>query len=107
MKPVLTYTLRGFQVGMWGLVLIVVVIIFTLVIHETGTYGDVIPYFHAVYEEVMIKHFMPNAVFTMETILKHYWEWALVVLLLPLAVGFLIGLGKRQRRKEAEPVGQK
>jgi len=107
MKPVLRYTLRGLQVGMWGLVLTVVVIIFTLVIHETATSGDVIPYFRAVYEEVMIKHFMPNTVFTIETILKHYWGWALAVLLLPLVTGFVIGLGKRQPRKEAKPAVQK
>jgi hypothetical protein len=107
MKPVLTYTLRGFQVGIWGLLLTVVVIIFNLMITETGSYGDLIPYFRAVYEELIIKHLMPNAAFAVVTILEHYWQWALAVLVLPLVMGFLIGLGKRQHRREAKPAGEK
>ena len=96
MKLVLKYALRGLNVGIWSLLLTVIVIIFILVMNEIDMYSVLIPYLSAVYKEVLIKHIIPNAEFTIVTILKYYWRWALLVLLLPLLIGCIIGLIKRQ-----------
>jgi len=106
MKLVLKYSLRGLNVGIWSLLLTAIVIIFILVMNETDIYSVLIPYLNAVYKNVFIKYIIPNAEFTLVTILKYYWRWALLVLLLPLLIGCTIGLIKRQAIKRCEPSGQ-
>jgi len=101
MKLVLKYALRGLNVGIWSLLLTVIVIIFILVMNETDSSSVLIPYLNAVYKNVVIEYIIPNAEFTLITILKYYWHWALVVLLLPLVIGCMIGLIKRQANKGA------
>jgi hypothetical protein len=99
MKPVLKYALKGLHVGIWSLVLTVIVIIFMLVMNETDSSSVLIPYLHAVYRDVFIAYIIPNAKFTLATILNYYWQWALLMLLLPLVIGCIIGLIKRQASK--------
>jgi hypothetical protein len=99
MKLVLKYALRGLNVGIWSLLLTVIVIIFILVMNETDSSSVLIPYLNAVYKNVFITYIIPNAEFTGVTILKYYWHWALLVLLLPLVIGCGIGLIKRQANK--------
>jgi hypothetical protein len=100
MKLVLKYTLRGFYIGIWSLLLTILVIIFMLNMDETNSSSLLIPYLHSVYKNVFISHIIPNAQFTLVTILNYFWQWALLVLLLPLVIVCMVGLMKRQAKKE-------
>jgi hypothetical protein len=106
MKPVLKYALRGLNVGIWSLLLTAIVIIFNLVMNEIAMYSGLIPYLNAVYKDVVLERIIPNAEFTAVTILKYYWHWALLVLLLPLLIGCIIGLTRKQDTKRCEPSGK-
>jgi hypothetical protein len=102
MRPVLKYALKGLYIGIWSLLLSVIVIIFTLVMDETDTPRLLIPYLQSVYKDAFIPHIISNAEFTLVTTLNYYWHWALLVLLLPLVMGFMVGLIKRKAKKDAE-----
>lgn len=101
MKLVLKYTLKDFYIGIWSLLLTIFVITFMLNMDETNSSSLLIPYLHIVYRNVFIPHIIPNAQFTLITILNYFWQRALLVLLLPLVIGCMVGLMKRQAKKEA------
>jgi hypothetical protein len=67
---------------------------------ETNSYSLLIPYLHSVYRNVFIPHIITNAQFTLVTIPSYFWQRALLVLLLPLVIGCMVGLMKRQAKKE-------
>lgn len=100
MKLVLKYTLRHFYIGIWSLLLTILVIILMLNTDETNSSSLVIPYLHSVNRNVFIPYIIPNARFTLVTILYYYLQWALLVLLLPLVTGCMVELMKKQAKKE-------